>query len=509
MKKLTSQKKIFFLALLLIFLLGLILRILPTIDNNFYFTMDQGNEAVIVREILERHKIPLLGQKTSLNGVYHGPFWIYFISFGYTLFGGHPFGALLLLIILNLFTVSFLMWFVYQDVSLPASILLGLGLAFFWPFYDTSRYAFAPFPLAAFAIFTIVLLIKSLEGKRIYYIAAAIPVGLTIHTEIASFVPFILFYLILGVWAIIKRKFSLTILLLGLFTILLFFLPHIISELSNNFSQTNTILREFSNPSGVFSQAKNVSTLQQFNEVVTTKTSHSIDYGGIFMFILVSFLMLMFRPKNLFVKNFALATIIFIILSWIWFSSSSGWSQWHTVYISPILYITLILMLTQISRNLSIILMIVVIVSQLLFFKQSYFQNLRASGDPSLLVNELAAVDWVYQKANGLGFYVYSYLPSVYDYPYQYLFWWYGRDKYGYLPCEYSTYPRTPDLFVPGLKYYQEPKRDCSNLRFLIIEPDKNQEIQNIWLTGVQKDTTLLQQDKIGDIRVEKRLINK
>ena len=39
--------------------------------------------------------------------------------------------------------------------------------------------------------------------------------------------------------------------------------------------------------------------------------------------------------------------------------------------------------------------------------------------DPSLYKNEISAID-----------YVYTYLPSVYDYPYQYLFWWYGQKKY-------------------------------------------------------------------------------
>lgn len=49
---------------------------------------------------------------------------------------------------------------------------------------------------------------------------------------------------------------------------------------------------------------------------------------------------------------------------------------------------------------------------------------------------------------------------------------------------------------------------DISKFASQIIEPDKNTEIQNIWLNGVRKDTTLLEEDENGDIKVEKRQIN-
>ncbi len=93
--------------------------------------------------------------------------------------------------------------------------------------------------------------------------------------------------------------------------------------------------------------------------------------------------------------------------------------------------------------------------------------------DPSLYKNEIAAIDYVYKYAKGRNFKVYTYLPSVYDYPYQYLFWWYGQKKYGYIPGEYVYAPHKPK-YIPSQEKFQGSKDDFSGFVFLIKEPDRN-----------------------------------
>src|SRR5689334_5830320 len=82
----------FTLFAILILIFAFVVRIIPLFKNNFYFTMDQGNDAIHAREILVRHKLPLLGPETSIFGLYAGPAWYYFIALGYFLAGGHPAG---------------------------------------------------------------------------------------------------------------------------------------------------------------------------------------------------------------------------------------------------------------------------------------------------------------------------------------------------------------------------------------------------------------------------------
>jgi hypothetical protein len=115
-------------------------------------------------------------------------------------------------------------------------------------------------------------------------------------------------------------------------------------------------------------------------------------------------------------------------------------------------------------------------------------------------------VDWVYTHAKGKGFAVYHYLPSVYDYPYQYIYPWYGKQTYGYVPCEFASYPGSPKLIVPGGSHYEQPKRPCTGDVFLIIEPDAHTDVRARWIEGVTAGTRLVEQTMIRTIRIEHRV---
>lgn len=102
----------------------------------------------------------------------------------------------------------------------------------------------------------------------------------------------------------------------------------------------------------------------------------------------------------------------------------------------------------------------------------------KPSLDPSLFKNEIAAIDYIYQRAGGQNFKVYVYLPSVYDYPYQYLIWWHGLQKFGFLPIDYAYAPNKPQ-FISNKQFFSASsdslkKRENSNLVFLIKEPNQN-----------------------------------
>lgn len=497
----------FKLAFILILLLGLVIRLLPIRNNNFYFTMDQGNDAVHVREILVRHQILLRGTETGIKDFYHGPLWYYFIAPGYALTGGHPFGAVFMLIILNLATVAFLMYKIAQKVNPATAILVGTSLQFFWWFYDASRYGFNPFPLVALSILLILFLI---DFKA--YPPAAVPVGLAFHTETAAAVAFAIFYFLAGTIGVFSKRLMAKTFFLGILILALFFIPRLILEIQTGFQETKVIKREFKEPSGVFHQTSYRLIVSKFQEVITERITPQSTGVGIIVLAIVMTLFTTTKPKNRFTGHFVYLSLALTLISALWFGATSGWQVWHTVYIRPLLFIAVLLMLASIIREgshltkrLGLVLLVVVLVPQFLFFARRYSQFAKPTDDPSLLTNELAAVDWVYGESQNQGFYVYSYLPSVEDYPYQYLFWWRGTQKYGYVPCEYSTVPSVPDLFVPGQKYYQTPQRQCANWRFLIVEPDARWDLQNAWLDQVREGAILLKEANFGKIRVEKR----
>jgi len=101
-----------------------------------------------------------------------------------------------------------------------------------------------------------------------------------------------------------------------------------------------------------------------------------------------------------------------------------------------------------------------------------YLKNLNPiSDDPSNLRNQLETIDWVYMEAKGGAFKVYSFVPSIYDHNYHYLFWWYGTKTYGYQPSEVAYLPDQPEYIQDEGVLWNKTKTftDQSSI-FLIIE---------------------------------------
>ena len=503
----------FNVLLVVILGLNLILRLLPAQGNNFYFTMDQGNDAVHVREILVRHPLPLLGPETSIFGLYAGPLWYYFIAIGYWLFAGHPFGAVFMLILLSTVTLAIIVTRIAREVSPKYGVIVGFVLLTSWWFYDPSRYAFNPFPMLTLATVLIFWLGDSFRGQWRKYLFSAGIVGLAFHTDIASALALMLFYLLVSGILLVKHRIKRAHFLTALAIISLFLLPHFMSEIRTNFSQFHTLVKAWRDPSGVFSQGQLKEVSNRFYIIISRSTYRQTPEIGVLLFCLA--LIQVFRRRSTttasttFVRYFIILTLLLFATSWLFFITSSGWRDWQTSFLSPLVFLSFLLALTQIPKPIATVLLAMSLYSHVRIFAIRYAQNFLPTDDPSLLVNEISAVDWVYQKANGDGFTVYAYLPSVYDYPYQYLFWWHGLEYYHYLPCEYASYPGSPKLFLPNSQSYSQPTIPCTNnFRFLIIEPDKNTTTQVTWFNAITQNTALIEETNIGKIKVQKRLIS-
>lgn len=117
----------------------------------------------------------------------------------------------------------------------------------------------------------------------------------------------------------------------------------------------------------------------------------------------------------------------------------------------------------------------------------------KQSDDRSNMRNEIAALDWIYENADDSGFNVYSYLPSVYDYPYNHLFWWYGASRYGYHPNETAYLPGQPEYIRDVDKLWSKKRPvDEKNLTFLIIEKDVEFPSRTLaWLGNFSKLCTV------------------
>src|SRR5690606_4093044 len=101
-------------------------------------------------------------------------------------------------------------------------------------------------------------------------------------------------------------------------------------------------------------------------------------------------------------------------------------------------------------------------------------------GDSSVYRNQIAVVDYVYGEAGGKDFKYVVYTPPLHDYTYQYLFSWYGQNKYGYKP-----------LIQAGTAYF-------------ILEPDyEHTDRLTSWLEERKEDGKIIkEEDVIGGVVV-------
>jgi hypothetical protein len=176
------------------------------------------------------------------------------------------------------------------------------------------------------------------------------------------------------------------------------------------------------------------------------------------------------------------------------------------VFLPPMLFLGVMVMLLNFPKYIKFFFITIILISQSMTFYTRFIDHQKYSSDASMMYNQISVLDWIYTLNDHDGFNVYNYTDTFYDYPYQYLFWWYGREKYGFMPCEYSNYPLShKEMYIPNYLSYSEPQLGCNRLRFLIIQSDTNGQSNAYWINDFQEETRLIDQTMIGAIRVEKR----
>lgn len=418
-----------------ILLFSLVIRLAPLLGNNVLFAGDQARDALAVKELLVDRQFPLVGPPTSLFGTYDGALWYYFLAIGYALFSLHPFGAVLLVLVISVATTGILMEKIKKELSPEVGLLSGLTLSGVWDFFMLTRSAAPPFVVVFMTLILILILVDMLAGKNRVLLAATL-VGLGMHVEVAAtIVPFLLFLSVTG-WMFLRRRLSLVSFFLGVAAIAVSFLPHFVFEIQTNFSQTRAVVAEFRKPGGSFA----ASSAQQ----MTLSLSHAVARGvfpanralSVFAFSAVALLAI--RHRNRFVARFIGLTVLFIFLAWGFFSTNQLWNYWHTLAIAPLVFVAFLLGSITLGGRLGTILIAAVVAVQLATFTTRLGEwNRTSTTDLRLLRHELQRIDEIYQTANGRQFSFRNNLATMYDTSFSYLFWWYGRTHYGYLPCRF------------------------------------------------------------------------
>ena len=469
--------------IIFILIAGLFYRLIMTSNGNFLFNMDNARDMVDVREMVVLGKLRLTGPTSAIEGLFNGPAWYYLLAILFIFSGGDPYASVIMEIILWAVGGFFLLKLVSRW-----SIWLIVPIGLLWVASNyvvlTNLYAFNPNPVILLTPFFIYLLAEYIQhDKGIFLVLVFLLAGLFFNLEMnfGVFTPLIILVslILTRKGGAVKNKWF----WMGVMAFILTILPQIIFDLRHQFIMSKAIIRHLS---------ENKNTGFDFFQTFFDSFSATLMNHKLFAGIILASLLFVLKKDP--VVTISLVLILVPFLGYLILPVTVN--SWH---LGGEMAAAIVLVAFLIKR-------FPVFSIFIIFFALSNIVNFflhdlgKPNTDPSLYKNEIAAIDYVYEYANGKNFKVYTYLPSVYDYPYQYLFWWYGQKRYGYIPGEYAYSPNKPQ-YIPGQDKFQGSQENFSGLVFLIKEPDRNYTRPGWEGSFVQLET--IKKEMVGSIEIE------
>lgn len=460
---------------------GFLVRIAPAIHHQIYFWFDQGLDTILVKQLVVDHKINLVSRYSGLAGVLMGPLWTWLLAMPFVLSGGSPVANVIFFSILGTFGGLAVYKFLLP-ISHSAAVFSFLGVLFAPVMIAYSNLVANPHPLSYLFIFYLWFLYRIvIDREIIFWPPLLFLVGLFFQLEIgfALFtIPAILAVIaVFGQWRNLANRY----LFLGLLLFGLTFLPQALFDLRHNFLISRGVLALLSGKSSLYGSHDPL-LIRFFERAKSFRDDFILMALFIQPTILAAFAfllsatgwMLAFKKKLRPYLNMFKLLVTVIITFYVGFSFYPGplWT-WYRAGL-PVAYVMLLMAglaivwekITQL-RPILITLLLIFIVQGINPQRMSDYVAGKPISDNAILQNQEMAIDYVYKNATGRPFSYFAYTPPVYDYVWQYNFWWYGQKKYGYFPKNWQ-------MGVPllGIGEQSKPPKSDEGLFFLIIEPN-------------------------------------
>lgn len=522
-----AVKEKFFLASIV--LLATSLRIYLILRDSVPFAYDMGRDLLWAKDIVFYQTPTLIGPAASIWGVYFGPLWFYFLSVPLWISGGHPLSAVFAttLTIIATGMLSYLLFKKY--LGRLYAFTLSVIILFSATLINISTFAFHANVLPLLTLSMIYFCFLATVKKPIYIAAAFLAVSLMFHADPAPAVVFTIVPIFIFFYFKLYRKkvtrgesqddrWWVKLVSLSIVSYLLPLAPLILFELRNNFIQTKSLMAYFlgqnSSLSGQLPFLERVTNrLSIFSEFFTT----SFAAGNIVLTILflvffavgIYQFLKMNKDKNLstlFKINALVLITVFLIFTVVFTVEVKNWYLYGLPVILAFLLTFATIGLGRARAILPLFLIIYLVANILPFLKDE--RTTAARADPANLANQLAALSAIYndaQKTPQRAFSVYVFTPSIYDYHYQYLFWWQGiKEKRG-LPADFSYLPSQPD-YVRNKNFYAR-SAEISDTIYLIIENASENEFytRKNWLKNFEDYQVVWQRDINNALVLEKR----
>lgn len=488
-----------------LFVISIVLAFLRIKNYDIAFTLDQAREMLEIRRMIITRTPLLIGPATDIIGLYYGPFWYYFNSIPFLMFGGDPLWIVRFQIIV-MHIISVILYLVLRKKDRTLAL------------YSALLFLFSP--VAAFSIKF------SWNANSAYYFAALFPLFLFLRSKIASFFEGVLCGVILQVEAAVgilffpiafilhvkrpKTERHFIPLITGFF---ITFLPQIAFEIHQKFLMTKSLLSEFTGGTSWLGQRLPIDKMILNRFTYFRSVFSGVSYLPLLIVLSVIILALIIGKKGS--ENMKLLkTELYIIFAFLIFFIVFPFDirEWYLYGLVPFSVFSFAASLTIISgkywlRIVSVALIAVAVILSV-SSKISYLTNEKGrSDDPGNLNNLLRDIDYIYTDASGYAFKVYTYTPQVYDSVYQYLFWWYGTKKYDYQPAEMSYLPGVPEYIKNNSVFWNKKKESGNEIIYLIIQhdltaPDREKNWRNNFPKALENSVSLPWDTTIEKLRL-------
>ena len=394
-----------YLILILILLIGLFFRTYQIVER-FQFAHDDDLYSWIVKDIVLDHHLRLIGQLTSAPGIFIGPLYYYLLIPFFLLTNMDPIGATIPITIVGILTiVSYYLVFsklFNKKVGLIASFLYAVLLTNI----NFDRRVVPSTLTNLWVVWYFYTILMIARGKFLVLPALGVLIGLIWHIHIAL-IPTI--SAIPMAFMVSKKLPNVKQLLLFLLSLFISSLPLIAFELRHGFSQTFSLINNFSSEHGGgagLSKLFNVLNMitKNINSLFLSPQSLPMPLKPAFVILLFSSTLIVAFFNKL-ISKIELMPLFFWILSVIgFFTISSSLISEYYFYSIEIIFMTFVSLTLYIIFKSQVFGKILVLgLLTLLLIKNLYFYT---TGDfyHKGYVEKRAVVDFIKQAAKQKGF---------------------------------------------------------------------------------------------------------
>jgi len=230
-------------------------------EKSFFFAHDQDLYSWIAKDIIGGHQ-RLVGQLTSVEGVFIGSFYYYLMALFYKIFSMNPMGAVVPLTLIGLFNAWSFFYILKRHFGFRVGIVGVLLWSVSWGVATYERWSVPTQPTLTWSVWFLAVILELYKGNLKYLWVYGLLIGFTwqFHIALLPILPIPILAYFLGKHNLNKLICRESI--LGILMLVISLSPFLIFELKHNFSQIKAIT------SGINKDTGGVSGILKLNKVM-------------------------------------------------------------------------------------------------------------------------------------------------------------------------------------------------------------------------------------------------